>query len=293
MKTITHLHENAERKLNDSPEEKIEYIKSDWWVGYDDANIILNEMSQLITHPKNLRMPCIALISEPNNGKTTILTRCLKLHDTSYTDDDQIILPVLVFESPPEPDEGRLYSSILTALSVAHREDSAPDKLLNKVTERINMLNIKMLMADEFHNILQGSPRQHRQFLVALKSLLNKLKISFVAAGTPDVITALSVDKQFVTRFNCFELPRWDINQTTLRMIKSMERQLPLSQPSGLAEKDKAIPIILASGNTLGGIIEIIKQSAIAAIKNGQDSIDQKTLETTIQQYRKRKITSR
>ncbi|HQQ63867.1 MAG TPA: TniB family NTP-binding protein [Pseudomonadales bacterium] len=293
METTKHLHENALRRLNDSPGERIDFILSDWWIGYDEANIILTEMDRLITHPRNLRMPCLAMISEANNGKTTTLRRCLKLHGTEYTDDDQIVLPVLFFEAPPEPDEGRLYSSILSALAVAHRQDAAPEKLLAKVIERLTMLNVKLLMGDEFHNILQGTPRNHRQFLTALKSLLNQLKLPFVAAGTPEVITALSVDAQFVTRFEYLELPRWDINQTTLRMIKSIERQLPLSQPSGLAEKDKAIPIISSSGNTLGGIVNIVKRSAVAAIQNGQNFIDQATLETTINTLNKRNITNR
>ena len=68
MDKYSHLHEHAIDKLHDMPEERIEYIQTDWWIGYDEAKGILKELDDLINHPRNLRMPCWALIGDSQNG---------------------------------------------------------------------------------------------------------------------------------------------------------------------------------------------------------------------------------
>ena len=290
MSQYPHLHPSAIERLRDLPEEQIEYIKGDWWIGYNEANTILKELDDLITYPRNLRMPCKVLVADSQNGKSTLLRRCIRLHKVEYTEDEHIIFPALLFETPSAPDEGRLYSSILKALAVAHREDAAPERLLAKVIDRMASLNVRLLMADEFHNMLQGTPRNQRQFLASLKSLLNVLKMPFVAAGTTDVVRALATDTQFVSRFEQLKLPRWGANKETVRMIGTLESLLPLPEPSGLAKQDKAVLIMGTSGGTLGGMIDIVKKAGIAAIRQRRPSIEPSVLSAVIKQHNDRKI---
>ncbi len=290
MDKYSHLHEHAIDKLHDMPEERIEYIQTDWWIGYDEAKGILKELDDLINHPRNLRMPCRALIGDSQNGKSTLLRRCFVHNEVKYTEDEQIIFPAIIFETPSEASEGRLYSNMLNALGVAHREDAAPVRLLAKVIDRMTTLNVRLLMADEFHNMLQDTPRNQRQFLASLKSLLNMLKLPFVAAGTQDVARALATDTQFVSRFEQLTLPRWGANETTLRMIGTMERLLPLPEPSGLTTQEKAVHIIGASGGTLGGVVDVVKKAGIAAILKGRNSIDLPILDEVIKKRNERKI---
>ena len=290
MNEFPHLNEKVALRVHDLPEERITFILSDQWVGYDEAKAILKEFEGLITHPRNMRMPCRVLVGDSQNGKTTLLRRCIKLHQPVHTEDEQIIFPALYFETPSEPDEGRLYSSILTALLVAHRQDAAPEKLLAKVVDRLTMLNVRLLMADEFHNMLQGTPRNQRQFLASLKSLLNMLQMPFVAAGTGEVTTALATDTQFVSRFEKLELPRWGDNKSTRRMIKSLESVLPFPKPSGLSTESMATLIVGASGGALGGIVDIIKKAGVAAINDQAESITLDTLRTVIAERARRKI---
>lgn len=290
MDDFKHLHQKAKDRLDDLPEDRIDYIRSDWWIGYDEATAILKEFNDLIQYPRNLRMPCRVLVGDSQNGKTTILRRCIKLHQVEVTDEEEVILPALFFETPSEPDEGRLYSNILSALGVAHRQDAAAEKLLAKVIDRMTLLNVRLLMADEFHNMLHGTPRNQRQFLASLKSLLNMLKMPFVAAGTVEVVNALSTDTQFVSRFEQLALPQWGTNQTTLKMLQSLESLLPFPKPSELAGREKAVLIIGASGNTLGGIVDIVKKAARAATEKGAESIGLETLQSAIAERNKRKI---
>lgn len=289
MGEFEHLHQKAKDHLEDLHEDRIDYILSDWWIGYDEATEILTELDGLIRHPRNLRMPCRVIVGDSQNGKTTLLRRCIKLHGTELTEDNEPIVPALLFETPSAPDEGRLYSSILSSMFVAHRQDAAPELLLAKVIDRLTMLNVRLLMADEFHNMLQGTPRNQRQFLASLKSLLNVLKMPFIAAGTVDVVNALATDPQFVSRFEQLVLPQWGTNLTTRKMLKSLESLLPFPKPSDISDQEKAVLIIGASGGTLGGIVDIVKKAAVMATKNGTDSISIEVLRSVIATRAKRK----
>ncbi|MGA9393740.1 MAG: TniB family NTP-binding protein [Azonexus sp.] len=274
-----------------TPEDRIEFINEDRWIGYSAATTILTEFSDLIDHPRNLRMPCRAIIGDPDNGKTMLLGQCIKRHPWRERDGEESHVAVLAFETPSAPDEGRLYSQILKALRVAHREDASPERLLAKVIERFSELGIRLLMADEFHNMLNGSAANQRQFLASLKSLINTLRVSFVAAGTQDVVRALATDSQFITRFEKLALPKWGINEETRSLLSSIETILPLAEPSALAnDKSIAVGIILGGQGTIGGMTRVVKRSAVAAIKAGKEKITKDIVDKVVSELRVREV---
>ncbi|BAO28288.1 TniB family NTP-binding protein [Sulfuritalea hydrogenivorans] len=274
-----------------TPEDRIDFINEDRWIGYSAAATILTEFDDLVEHPRNLRMPCRYVVGDPDNGKTMLLHQCIKRHPFREKEGDESHVAVLVFETPPVPDEGRLYSQILKALRVAHREDAPPEKLLAKVIERFSELGIRLLMADEFHNMLNGSASHQRQFLASLKSLINTLRVSFVAAGTEDITRALATDSQFITRFEKLALPTWGINKETRSLLSSIEKTLPLAEPSGLADdRDLALGIILGGKGKIGGIVKVAKKAAIAAIRGGKEKIAKDIVDKVVAELREREF---
>lgn len=278
--SLDHLQGAAREAVSLAPAERIAFIQTDRWIGYTAASTILADLEDLLGHPRNLRMPCRMVVGDPDNGKTMLLRELAKRHSGSTSETGEERIPVLVFEVPPEPSESRLYSQILTALRVAHREDASAERLLPKVLDRIRGLDVGLLLADEFHGMLNGSSSNQRQFLAALKGLLNALRIPFVAAGTIDVVRALATDTQFVTRFEKRALPRWDFNQESRSLLLSFEKMLPLAKRSDLAGREVGLPILRAGGGTIGGIGKIVRQSAIMAIKEGEERITPKIVET-------------
>ncbi len=274
-----------------TPEDRIEFIEQDRWIGYTAATAILEEFTRLIEYPRNLRMPCLAIVGDPNNGKTMLLQQCIKQHPLRGSESDESHVAVLKFETPSAPDEGRLYSQILKALLVAHREDAAPERLLAKIIDRVSELGIRLLLADEFHNMLNGSAANQRQFLASLKSLINVLRVSFVAAGTNNIVVALATDSQFVTRFEKLSLPKWGKNTETLSLLASIELTIPLAERSNIAnDKEIAIPIILGGQGTIGSITRIIKESAVAAIKDGKEKITRDIVDCVVAKLRSREV---
>lgn len=288
--SFEHLKGSAREAVLLSPQERIAFIKKDRWIGYSAASAVLAEVRDLANHPRNLRMPCRLLVGDPDNGKTMLLQECMKRHPLSVSEADETHVPVLVFETPSEPDEGRLYSAILTAMRIAHREDAPPERLLGKVIDGIESLYVCVLMADELHNMLNGSPANQRQFLASLKSLLNVLRRPFVAAGTRDAVRALATDSQFVTRFEQYVLPRWGISQETRSLLASLEKMLPLAEPSNLAGKEVGEAIMLGGGGTIGGIVKLAKKSAIAAIESSAERVTREIVDKTLAEIRSRTV---
>lgn len=292
MTGFAHLEPKVWNLVAAPPDERIKFIKTDAWVGYSAATSILATLDELASHPRNTRMPCYMLIGAPQNGKSSLLERCVKLHQPVRDPSDNIIVPVLKFETPPEPDEGRLYSEILKSCLVSHREDAAPERLKAQVIDRLIALGVRVVLADEFHGMLNGSLKNQRQFLASLKSLLNALRLPFVAAGTVDVTRALATDTQFVTRFEVLPLPRWAINMEFRKLLASIERILPLAMPSVLAGQDIARAIGGACGGTIGGIREIASRSAIAAIEAQEEQISLGIVQKVIDERTSRQLTN-
>ena len=288
--SLEHLKGSVREAALLTPQERIEFIRKDRWIGYAAAKDILSKVQDLVNHPRNLRMPCRLIVGDPDNGKTMLLQECMRRHPKAVSESDETRLPVLVFETPPDADEGRLYSAILTAMRIAHREDAPPEKLLSKVIDGVESLVVCVLLADELHNMLHGSPASQRQFLASLKSLLNLLRRPLVAAGTRDAVRALATDTQFVTRFEQLALPRWGVNMEARRLLASIEQMMPLAEPSNLAGKELGETIILGGSGTIGGIVKLAKKSAIAAIKSGAERVTRKIVDEALAEIRSRTV---
>jgi Bacterial TniB protein len=71
------------RELLDRPmEERIAHIQKDSWIPYSQAYRILQQLQDLLHHPKCDRIPNLAISAQTNNGKTRLMKhsyRCIRL----------------------------------------------------------------------------------------------------------------------------------------------------------------------------------------------------------------------
>ena len=92
------------RELLDKPiEERIAHIQKDSWIPYSQANKILQQLEDLLQHPKCDRMPNLAISAQTNNGKTRLMKHFLSLHQASETSSGTIAAPVFYVQSPSIP----------------------------------------------------------------------------------------------------------------------------------------------------------------------------------------------
>jgi hypothetical protein len=273
---MEHLNEKTkELMISSSFEERIEAIKRFKWVGYTQSVDIFKKLDDLKNYPKVYRMPNLLLIGESNNGKTAILRKYNERNLPFIRESDsQVINPVLYVQAPPEPDEKRFYNIILDNLFAPTKTSEKIDSRQQRVLSVLRKLEVKLLMIDEIHHVLAGSPRKQRTFLNVIKFLSNELQIPIICAGTKDAFNAIQTDPQLANRFEPKVLPRWANDNEYKRLLLSFEKILPLRKESMLIENSISTNILNKSEGLIGEISRILELSAILAIESGKEKID-------------------
>lgn len=97
------------------------------------------------------------LIGDAGNGKTALLMYCMESFPPHEVEGDNGRLPVLYFVTPIQVSERNLYSEILRDLRIEHRPRGAAQGLFNTVLQALKDLQVRVVTADEFENVLVGS----------------------------------------------------------------------------------------------------------------------------------------
>jgi len=275
----SHLIEKLRPALHYTDEKRIEMIRSPFWIGYTRSKEIMFEMEDLLTEPKDSRMPNLLIVGKPNNGKTRIIERFAALHPAyDNPDGDSITIPILKVQAPPLCDANWLYNQLLDALFAPYNPNDHPSKKQRQLEKIIGRVGIKMIIIDELHNLLAGHPKNQRQFLNVIRFLGNDLKIPIVGAGIVDASRVLHSDPQLSTRFDNAVLPRWKNDAEWKKLLVSFERMIPLKNPSYLSDENLATELYLKSEGIIGEISRLLKRAAKQAVKSKSECISKKEL---------------
>jgi hypothetical protein len=63
---------------------RIRAIHEERWVAYPRAKIILEKLERLFDYPRRSRMPCLLLVGRPGMGKTMLLERFCRQHESCW-----------------------------------------------------------------------------------------------------------------------------------------------------------------------------------------------------------------
>ena len=279
---MNHLIEKAKVFVKSaSKERRIENCRVYKWIGYPVAHEILTEMNTLLTYPKRDRMRNMLIVGDSNNGKTAILSKFDQANEATI---DAVTgkqtCPVLMIQAPPEPDEKRFYNAILDKLFAPSRTSEKIDSRFNRVKNLLTEMDVKVLLIDEIHHVLAGSPSKQRLFLNVIKYLSNELKISLICAGTDLAYNAIQSDNQLSNRFHPWTIPRWENTKDYKRLLNSFTRILPLKEESLLTEKSIADKILAYSDGLIGEISTILELSTIMAIESGVERITKTVIDS-------------
>jgi hypothetical protein len=276
---LVHLNDQAKAVLKLPDIERIDRIRGARWIGYTGAKEILDKLQDLLTHPKLHRMPNLLIYGDTNNGKTMIVNRFHKQHAAyDNPNGEGAVVPVLLIQCPPVPDEGRFYNAVLEAVFSPYKASDRPDKKQFQTIQMLRRIQLKVLILDEIHNLIAGNLNKQRHFLNTLKYLGNELQIPIVGVGTKDALVALQAAPEVANRFEPAHLPRWDMNDDYLKLLASFERMLPLKKASNLIETEIAIKLLSMSEGLLGELSTILVKTAVKAVKSGGEQITVKLL---------------
>lgn len=279
--TLAHLSEKAAAWLQREDADRIHYIRSPKWIGYDGANTILDRLESLLMHPKSHRMPNLLVVGDTNNGKTMLVKRFCKRHPADDNKEGEAAkVPVLYVQAPPVPDEGRFYNSILELLFAPYKPSDRVDRKQYQALKLMRAVGLRMLVIDEIHHILAGTLTRQKVFLNVIKFLGNELEIPIVGVGTRDAFRAIQTDLQLSNRFERAVLPRWKNDDDYIRLLMTFERMIPLRNPSRMDDPALADRVFAMSEGYLGEISDLLKDAAVHAVQSGREVIDRKTLES-------------
>lgn len=180
------------------------------WMPYAAADAVLERMQELFEQPSSHRTPGMLLHGDTNNGKTTVAHRFArqKNREAPQTAHGPEV-PVIYAQTPATPDLATLYGGILRFVQAPFPTGSRADRRLDQVLALLPQLQTRMLIIDEVHNVLSGTPAQRSQYLNALKFLSNELRIPLVLIGTQEARLVIQTDQQLGNRFHPMHLPRW------------------------------------------------------------------------------------
>lgn len=277
----SHLLAKAAAYLERTDEERIAYIRSPRWIGYDAANGILERLETLLAYPKSHRMLNLLIVGNTNNGKTMLVKRFCSRHPPDDNKEGKsVVAPVLFVQAPPVPDEGRFYNAILDLLFAPYKPADRVDRKQFQAIKLMREVGLRLLIIDEVHHILAGNLGRQRAFLNVIKFLGNELEIPIVAVGTRDAFRAIQTDPQLANRFDHAALPRWKNDDDFIRLLMTFERMIPLRNPSVLDDPALADRIYAMSEGYIGEISRLLVEAAVVAIKTGKEVIDRQILDS-------------
>ncbi|MBX9689175.1 MAG: TniB family NTP-binding protein [Candidatus Obscuribacterales bacterium] len=279
---LSHLTKESKAILELSDDERIIRIQADKWIGYPVAKKALARLEEHINWPSKQRMPNLLMIGPTNNGKSTIIEKFRRQYPSveprkSLND---VRMPIVVFQMPPDPSGTRFYSMLLKSTGAEPRVCRSAE-LEQAALHRLRSVKARILVIDELHNVLSGKSDVRREFLNTLRFLGNELKMPIVGVGTKDAYLAIRSDDQLENRFQPIPIPRWQEGDDLLSLLASFEAVLPLRRRSELATTEMARYIIARTEGTIGEIAMFLSMAAIEAIRIGEERMSAKVLKNT------------
>lgn len=277
---LSHLTPKTQAVLDQPIEERLAYIRKDSWVPYPRATAILQQLEELLNHPKCDRMPNLAICARTNNGKTRLIKHFLSEHKArDNSAGDAIQVPILYLQCPGVPDESRLYDAILTRLFKKFRPTASPREKLPIVLGILADVDARILAVDETNFAEAGSMDRQKSFLNALRYIANELRISIVTLGTEEMMRVIRSVPAFENRSIPAFLPRWECDNDFRQLLASFEKLLPLKNPSRLSSKHFATLLHSRCEGTIGELKMLLAALAEIAMRSGKEVITEEMVD--------------
>lgn len=226
--------------------------------------------------------PCMVVTGIQGVGKTTLYKTYAERYPRVETDEGTIV-PCLTATIPVPATVSSLVSEILYALGDVEPEMGNVANRTKRLRRLLKECGTEIIFLDEFqHFIDRDSERVLKTTADWLKNLLNQTGIPIVLLGMPSCTHILESNPQLKRRFSIrMELRPFEwatsVNGITdyplRKLLKVVEKQLPLNLPSNLSDPETAYRIFAASGGVIDSIMKLIRGAAELAVLNGGEKI--------------------
>ncbi|UFS62735.1 TniB family NTP-binding protein [Sulfurimonas sp. HSL-3221] len=272
----SHIHDDYKHLLDLDAERRIASLDEDVWINYPKSDSVIQLLNRIINMPKKPRMQGLLIIGEAAIGKTSIVNRFAQMHpDVTFEDEDRIthVQRPVIQAVMQNSDERELYIAILETFLTPFRKNDTRLKLKYQAISLMRACHVKMLILDEIHNLLRGTPVQQRSIMDVLKNLSNELMIPIVGVGVHEAALVLGSEPQLASRFDIARLPLWDMDKNFRALLVAFEKRLPLKKPSHIDRKEKATLIYQYCQGNLGDLHRLLVECSKSAIERGLEEI--------------------
>ncbi len=276
-----HLRSETRDLLTRPLEDRMRAVEADIYIPYERADSILGMMERLMIREHSGRPLGMLISSASGNGKTTILRTFMNKHPPRTSAEIEF-KPVIALQAPPAPSEKRFLGEVLKSFGVPDYDKSVAETRTKRVIHLVDQCQVKMLIIDEIHNLLSGSPRHLEETCNLIKYLANTLSLSIVLAGTERAENVIASDSQLMSRFPIAQLPKWSDSQSLRAFLTYLEATIPLPKASNLASDEKTSLLLRESGGVLGHIVRAVKNAAYESIMKEEQLISTELLRKNI-----------
>ena len=277
MENFEHLNQETKEIMYSSKEERLYYLEKNLFIDYPRTKELMDLLARMMNSPKKPRMQNLLLIGEPNIGKTSILNKFYEKYNTAELEDENGYSkphrPVILATAHTKASEKDLYLAILDAFYTYHNPNNTLAQLRHQMFSLMIECRVDLLIIDEIHHFLNGTPAQQRDVIQALKNIGTKLQISIIGVGIKDAALVLGTDPQLSSRFDIIRLFNWELDKTFRGLLNAFEKHLPLKKSSNLAGKEKCILLYDISQGNLGDLHKLLIVCSRYAIENEIEEI--------------------
>ena len=194
-------------------------IDAEFWVPYSAAERAFARMRRLANSPIVSRTACLMIEAPTNHGKTQIAMRFKAVQEASVGpgDGEMAVIPVIRFFAPPGSDRRLMLLRMIEELGAQPVSSRDATALQNQLVHLLRRTGTRLILIDEFHQMLTGSAGAQTAFLGVLKDLINETQIPVVVFGLREATRALQTDQQLGNRFDVLEMPLWEPNESFAR----------------------------------------------------------------------------
>jgi len=272
--SLKHLTPRAASLAKLGSKKRIRAVRSDMVVKHPAIVEILTYARWLLDGPPRTRTTGLLVTGEVGAGKTTLAHIVQRSFTKTKANDAPIIMISLTGARHMRTVYGRILEALNGPVYTSHRTS---DREMT-VTRILKTVRCRALIVDEVQDVLAGSLVEQRRVLDGIKFLMNELRLPIVALGVPAAAEAFRSDLHLDARFKRFELPTWEANAALASFLFNIERLLPLQNPSQLHSQSVMDFLVRHAGNTLDGIMSLIRSAAVHAILSGVEQIDEAML---------------
>lgn len=252
---------------------RIRYINEDCWINYPIVSSIRGVVRALYEMPHKTQAQCLLISGQAGMGKTSLCEKIQSDLETIRKRNEEHP-SFITFSVAPDPTLVSLEDTISDAFGVPIgriRNGVIPEAMFRLA----HLRNMRFILIDELHNLLNAKPLDQRKNLAFLRALSSPpMSLSIIGFGIDQTVNAMSSDTQLERRFQMYDLPRWKENETFRSFLAGYESALPLRRPSELWRQEKVKFLLIASKGVTDAIVRRITWGAVWAILDGKEEID-------------------